>query len=119
MTSQYEVSSFIREEFPELEPTIYPAHTDVSVYVSLNKLTNYTKLAVHQHDLGGARKCFQLAARLYENGDKTVRDLIENIFVYSFETMFSEAKTENLVLKNMIPQNLYFVYLRQVMTSGC
>jgi hypothetical protein len=119
MITQYELPSLIREELPTITPVPYPAHVAMDIFVSINNFTEYTKLMVVEQNYVLAGKCFQLAARLYTYGDRTVRSLIENIFVFSFSGIFSNRKTENTKLQSMIPSKLYSIYLKQVMSSGC
>ena len=119
MITQYELPSLIREELPTITPNPYPPHVAMDIYVCINNFTDYTKLMIVEHNYILARKCFHLAARLYKYGDRTVRSLIENIFVFSFSGIFSSRKNENAKLQSMIPPKLYSIYLKQVMTSGC
>ena len=119
MITEYELPSLIREELPTLTGNLYPAHVTMDIYVSINDFTDYTKLMVKEQNLLLAGKCFQLAARLYKYGDRTVRSLIENIFVYSFSGIFSRVENENARLQSIVPPYLYSIYLKQIMTSGC
>jgi hypothetical protein len=119
MITQYQVSSLIREEIPQLALNNCPTKASLRIYTSLNDLTDYTKHAVQDHNLNVARKCFTLAGRLYREGDRLVRFLIENIFVHAFSSILPEDHVEYLIVKSFIPETLFGIYLKQVMSSGC
>jgi len=119
MITQYEVSSMLREEIPQLAGKVYPSNISLEVYASMNYFSDFTKHAVQKHDFNLAKKCFALAERLYRQGDRIVRSLIENIFVYGFSDFFPDDKTERLVIRSIIPPKLYSLYINQVMQSGC
>ena len=114
MITQYEVSSVLREEIPQLTWKVYPSAISLEVYVSMNYFSDYTKHAVEEHDFNLAKKCFALAEKLYRQGDRIVRLLIENIFVYGFSGFLFNNKVERTVVKSMIPPLLYSLYIRQM-----
>jgi hypothetical protein len=119
MITQYEVPSLLNEELPSLENRICPVHLSVSVYKTIHDFTEYTKTAVQKHHLPMAKKCFKLAAKLYNEGDKVVRMCIENIFIYSFTSLLPEDRVERLILQSYIPDNLNAVYIKQVSACSC
>lgn len=118
MITQYEVSSLLRQEIPQLDTNAYPSKSSLEVYVSMNFFSDYTKHAVVEHDFNAAKKCFALAERLYLQGDRIVRTLIENIFIYNFSFFLPNDKGERRLIRSMIPFTLYSVYTRQVMQPG-
>jgi hypothetical protein len=119
MITQYNVPSLLREEIPQLVRNSHPVKASLEIYTSMHHFTDYTKHAVQEHNLNSARKCFTLAGKLYRDGDRLVQFLIENIFVYAFSSFMPQEHTEKLIVRAMIPDALYKVYLKQVMSSGC
>jgi hypothetical protein len=115
MITQYEVTPLLKREIPQLTMKTYPSGTSLEVYVSMNYFSDYTRHAIEQHDFSGVKKCFSLAERLYYQGDRKVRMLIENIFVYAFSSFLSEDKPERKIIKSLVPFNLYSIYCRQLM----
>jgi len=118
MITQYEVSSLLREQIPQFTSRVSPSGISLEVYGSMNYFSDYTKHAVEEHDFRLAKKCFVLAEKLYREGDRIVRLLVENIFVYGFSSFLFNNKIESKVVKAMIPPALYFLYIRQVLKSG-
>lgn len=119
MITQYEVTPLLKKEIPQLAGKVYPSRISLEVYVSMNYFSDYTKHAVEEHNFNLAKKCFALAEKLYREGDRIVRLLIENIFVYGFSGFLFNNKVESVVVKSMIPPALYSLYIRQVVQSGC
>ncbi len=119
MITQYEAPSIIRKEIPSLSWIIHPGRASMEVYASIQDLTDCARQSVEEHDLILARQCFELAERLYRQGDNVVRMLIENIFVFAFSTFIPQEKVEHLLIRAAIPENLYAIYLKQVQESGC
>ena len=119
MITRYEVPSFLEREIPQMAGKIYHSKAFLDIFTAINFFSNYTKHAVKEHNFSMAKKCFSLAEKLYRHGDKLVRLLIENIFVYGFSSFMSEDRTEKMIIKSIIPASLYSIYMKQVMTSGC
>ena len=119
MITQYEANSLLRQEVPELNRKVYPSRESLQVYTSMNYFSNYTKHLVHEHNFNAAKRCFNLAERLFRNGDSVVRMLIENVFVYGFSSMLPTDKTDRLIVRSIMPHDLYSLYMKQVNQSGC
>jgi len=119
MINSYEVSSLLRKELPQLRNTQACVQTSLEVYVFMNQFADFTGDEVRHHHFSAARKCFMIAERLFRHGDAQVKQLIENIFVFSFSTFMPQDEQERRVVRSIIPADLYRVYLRQVMQSGC
>lgn len=119
MITQYEANSLLKEEIPQLAGKIYPSRISLEIYASMNYFSDYTKHAIEQHDFNVAKKCFALAEKLYRQGDRIVRLLVENIFVHRFSDFLTNDKVERVVVKSMIPPALYSLYNRQMMQKGC
>ena len=98
---------------------IYPSHLLVNVYRSVHDFAEYTREAIQEHHILIVKKCFNLAERLYNQGDKIVRMCIENIFIYFFTTFMPNDKVERLILQSFIPEKLNTVYLNQVSACSC
>lgn len=119
MITQYEVPDYLKAAMPQLAAQWQPARSGMAIYPCLQVFTDFTKKAIRRHNLDLVKKCCEFADRLYTNGDKVVRNAVENVFVYSFSAFLAGSRTEKLVIKSLIPASLYNVYLRQLMQSGC
>lgn len=86
MITQYEISPMLRAEIPAMAYKVYPVRTPMEAYASINDFSDFTIKAIEHHDLVEIKKCFSIAKRLYHQGDKIVRMLMENIFVHAFSS---------------------------------
>ncbi|MET0638030.1 MAG: hypothetical protein ABWZ25_18515 [Chitinophagaceae bacterium] len=118
MITQYEVSSLLRKELPQLDRKLACTPTSLEGYVFMNYFADFTKTVVNEHRFTLARKCFQIAERLFRNGDAQVRRMIENIFIFSFSSFMPVGREERRTVRSIIPMDLYAVYLKQVMQTG-
>jgi hypothetical protein len=119
MISQYEVPSLLKQEMPHLAGKLYPSKVSLQIYSSINYFSDYTKHAEEEHNFNLARKCFALAEKLYREGDRLVQLLIETSFIYSFSLFMPKDRAEKLMVRPLIPEKLYSVYMKQVMQTGC
>jgi len=119
MISQYEVGGILRAELPQLATKACPARMSLEVYAFINYFTDYTREVVERHDFSAATKCFQVAENLFRQGDRMVRMLVENVFVYGFSALLPKDHKERSRVRSLIPDILYDVYIKQVMQPGC
>lgn len=119
MITQYEVPVLLKDELPNLETKTAPVHLSVNVYRSIHDFAEYTRNAVKEHHILIVKKCFNLAEKLYKQGDKIVRMCIENIYIYFFTTFMPDDRVERFILQALIPDSLNTVYLKQVSACSC
>src|SRR6202035_352796 len=91
---------------------------NMNVYKELQQFTNYTRRVVNEHNYTQAKQCFKLASQLYTEGDNVVRNAIENIFIFSLSSFFPHDRVEKVILKSLIPDILYSLYVKQISRSG-
>ncbi len=118
MISQYEVHSLLEEKIPQLVLKTHPSRSSLEIYACINDFTDYTKHIVKEHDYNQAKKCFAVAENLYLNGDKIVRLLIENSFVYSFSSITNSSRSDIFMVNCILPETLYKVYRKQVLKNA-
>lgn len=119
MIKQYEVAGLLRQEIPAMTMHLQSCKPSSEVYGFINDFVDYTRHAVEEHNFSVAKKCFNLADKIYCNGDSQVKVLIENSFIYSMSSFMPADWHERLKLRIIIPARLYSLYLKQVMQSGC
>jgi hypothetical protein len=119
MITQYEVPGYLTQTLPYFSSKMQLGTLSMNIYKDLQNFSNYTRKAIQEHNYILAKRCFQLAGKLYEQGDTIVKNAIENIFVYSFSSFFPKENTEKVILKSFIPAQLYSLYNQQTNQSGC
>jgi hypothetical protein len=119
MITQYEVPDYLKQQLPVLTYQPQLLGLNMGIYTELQYFTDYTRLAITQHNYSVVKKCFRLADQLFKQGDTIVRAGIENIFIFSFSSFMLYDRVERVILKSFIPHSLYALYLKQVSQSGC
>ena len=119
MITQYEVPSYLTQELPafNFRPQLLPL--SMNIYKELQHFTEYTRQAIEGHNYGLVKRCFQLANKLYEQGDTHVRSSIENIYIFSFSSIFPRDKVQKAILRSLIPDRLHALYINQIYQRGC
>ena len=124
MISRYEASQMIDTELKHkisfLNSNRAGLNLDLSFdfHRSVNDLTEIAQKAAANHDFILLKQCITLAEKLYNNGERLVKDVLENTFIYSFSRIIPAGKMEQCVFKAMIPKSFYSIYLKQMMVSN-
>ena len=124
MISRYEASQMIDTELKHKISFLNSNRTGLNLdlsfdfYRSVNDLTEIAQKAAANHDFILLKQCIALAEKLYNNGERLVKDVLENTFIYSFSRIIPAGKMEQCVFKAMIPKSFYSIYLKQMMVSN-
>lgn len=114
-----EVGDEITSNIPELKKQISRANGFKNSYALIRVIAKYTQKMVDQHRGESVDACLKLVGRCYSQGDATVKNAIENVFVFSLDSiLFSYTAIERKKALNKIPTSLYTAYLKQVYASG-
>lgn len=119
MINQKEATECLLHDLPELCQVVITEKRVMSIYKVVQALVQLTHSKVSTHDFILAKRCFMLAEKLHTHGNKAVKCAIENVFIYSLDRIFLQAKEDKIKLRGMIPGSLNLAYMRQVMYSGC
>ena len=115
MINQYEVAACLKDELPEVSETLPSPCLDIMS--NIRGLTDYARSKASLMDLTEVRKCMLFAEKMYSKGNKYVRDVIENVFVFSFSSLLLCGGRRKMQLQALIPLSLYSVYVQQVLKS--
>lgn len=118
MINQAEAADYLLHDIPGLDTTLKTAKSSPSIYQLVQAFLQLTCHKVKEHNYRAAKHCFQLADKLYEQGNAIVRCAIENVFVFSLDKVFIQAD-EPVRVRSLVPGSLYSAYIRQVMQHGC
>jgi hypothetical protein len=115
MLNQYEVPALIADEFPEIREPLAKLSNTNNIGKVIQLFARFTEENVQFHNLRVVEKCMRLADRIYVKGNETVKNAIENIFIFSFSTMRHLCdRIEWRIIQSRIPVTLYSTYIRQV-----
>jgi hypothetical protein len=116
MINQYEVAACLQDELPEVSDEI-PQLAALDIHSTIQGLTDYARSRASSNDFSEVRKCMLFAEKMYGKGNKYVRDVIENIFVFSFSSMLLCERKQKMKLLALIPLSLYSLYVQQILRS--
>lgn len=111
MINQYEVAACLQDELPEV------SSPGLDIVANIQGLTDYARSKASLMDLKEVRRCMVFAEKMYSKGNRYVRDVIENVFVFSFSTLLLCDKRRKMQLQALIPLSLYSLYVQQVLRS--
>jgi len=118
MINQLEVPMYLEEALPEIGHDLLVSKK-TNAYDIMNTLISFTFKHIKQHDFKIVKRCFKIADKLYNKGNKVVKSAIENVFVYSFTKMFLSYPAEKQTVLAMVPMPLYSIYVAQIHHNGC
>jgi len=116
MINQYEVAACLQDELPEVSDEI-PQLAALDIHSTIQGLTDYARARASVNDLSEVKKCMLFAEKMYGKGNKYVKDVIENVFVFSFSSMLLCERRQKMKLLALIPLSLYSVYVQQILKS--
>jgi hypothetical protein len=110
MITSYELPDILEQQLPEISHTSRMLKPLLQVFAAVNSFADLTALAVREHHYLLAGRCFRLAERFYDNGDRIIRNLIRYSFVPAFPTFMPADDAERMFVKSLIPVALYHLY---------
>lgn len=114
-----EIANEIATEIPEIKTEISRAMNLKNPFTLIRIITRHTRKMVEQHNDLRTEKCLKLLDRMYTNGDIMIKRAIENVFIFSLDSIVSSCTSiERNHVFNKIPVSLYTVYNKQVYKSG-
>src|SRR5450755_2600522 len=97
MISRYEVSQVVNDALKQKIKSLHPYslcfNLDLSLdmYTSMHDLTTIAKNAADTHDMILLKQCMNVAERLYKDGERLVKGVVENIFIYELSSKVSKG----------------------------
>ena len=118
MLNQYEVPAYIAGRLPQVRKELAHEGAALTVYQSMQVLTDYTKRMALEHDFKMVQKCMGLVETLYTKGNNPVKNAVENVFIFSFSSIMCRCNiVEWRMIQSFMPTDLYTLYIQQVLKS--
>jgi hypothetical protein len=116
MISQQDLPAYIEEAIPELSGMCKKEKCK-NAYDIARQMLRYTSTQIMNHNIKAAKECLALSEKLYQKGNKAIKNAIENVFVYSFSHAFFHDENKKEEVIPLMPSSLYELYKRQVLNS--
>lgn len=104
---------------PEVTATITNEGARSNPFALVHIITRYTRKMAAQHNELMLEKCLQLVDRVYTQGERAIKNAIENIFIFSLDhILYPCSAGERSRTFSKVPVTLYTSYVNQVYKSG-
>lgn len=104
---------------PEVTDSITNEGARSNPFALVRIITRYTRKMAAQHNELMLEQCLQLVDRIYTRGAHTIKNAIENIFIFSLDNiLYPCSPGERSRAFSKVPVNLYTSYVNQVYKSG-
>ncbi|WP_028122546.1 DUF7674 family protein [Epilithonimonas tenax] len=101
-----------KEEFDEVYKT-------KNSFMVINVFTRQIRNLIRRGETSILITSFEKMNELYQKGDQALKNAVENVFVYSLDSLtFSCNHTYKNLIFSKMPTGLYQAYLRQIYKSG-
>ncbi|MEH6309024.1 hypothetical protein RYH73_25460 [Olivibacter sp. CPCC 100613] len=112
--SSDDMFQIIAAELPEATEEIQKPSTRENLAALLQGVVNYLRDRLAMHEIGKVRYTMAFMGWVYTTSDEKVRDLVENLFIRSFNSLKRHcSKLEWEEIESSIPQRLFSIYLVQ------
>jgi hypothetical protein len=118
MIKENEILEVLGNELPEMNPSLEKTEDVNNIYKAMQCFANFTKYLVNKGDFKEVKHCFNVAEKLLKNGNSTVRNAIENSYLYSLSSILDLTTPVSLKVKSLLTDSLKKEYNRQVCSSG-
>ncbi len=118
MITENEVPDILGEELPEINCELEKLPNANNVYKTMECFVGFTKQLISKGKLKEVKHCFIIAERMLNEGNNTVKNAIENVYVYSMGTVVALSTLTTNQLKEIFNGSLRKEYNKQVCTSG-
>lgn len=104
---------------PEVTATITNEGARSNPFALVRIITRYTRKMAAQHNELMLEKCLQLVDKVYTQGERAIKNAIENIFIFSLDhILYPCSAGERSRTFSKVPVTLYTSYVNQVYKSG-
>jgi len=112
------VLDLLGNEFPSTNELLERKADSTNVYKTIQYFADFTKQLIQNGNLKEVKHCFNVAEKMLENGNNTVKNAIENVYVYSLGTVVALSSLKTNQLKKIFNGSLRKEYNKQVCTHG-
>ena len=119
MINETEVPDLIERQIPDLATDINNTREKVNIYQTMQTLLQFTGRKIQEHNYLSVKQCFAIAEKLYEKGNRSVQNAVENVFVFSFSNLLPADSAEKKKILAIVPITIYSLYIHQLHATGC
>ena len=118
MIDQTEMPDYLKQILPEMS-TELENNIKKDAFSFMDTLLTFTFKSVREQNYKMVMRCFNTAAKLYEKGNATVKNAVQNVYVYSLTRMFHLFPLQKQDVIALLPFTLLTLYNAQMHHAGC
>ncbi len=118
MIHESEVLDLLGNKIPDINPELEKLATTGNVYKTIQCFADFTRNLIGAGNLQAVKGCINLAEEMLEHGNNTVKNAIENVFLFTLAPVIDLGDQVGITLKKMLKGDLRKEYSRQVSVSG-
>jgi hypothetical protein len=118
MITEIQVRKILQREFPEMNCGGETLSNPNNVYKTIACFVDFTRQLIDKGNINSVKRCLKLAERMLDDGNNTVKNAIENVYVYSLGIVIDLSVPTTNKLKKIFNGSLKKEYYRQVSASG-
>lgn len=112
--NQRELPAIISTGIPEVKSEVARLTSRENIAGMLQIVVNFVRTRLMKQDVTRAGYCIRLIGRIHQRGNSSIKDIIENLFVRSFNGMERLCSPKEWkILQSKMPGNLQEAYDRQ------
>ena len=117
--NQYEAADEIIRIIPAAKEELTASAQIKSAYTIVNIFTKHIRMLVEKNNQALLDRSLRLMNKIHERGDTLLQQAVENVFVFSWDSVTSSCnRTQRKLLAGMMPMGLYTIYVNQIYKSG-
>ncbi|MBN8694917.1 MAG: hypothetical protein J0L87_00175 [Bacteroidetes bacterium] len=118
LINETEAVDLLGNEFPTINNDLEKTANATNIYKAMQCFSDFTKQLINKGNFKEVRHCFKVAENMLENGNSTVKNAIENSYLYSIYTLLDLASPVSQKVKSLLTYSLKKEYNKQVCSSG-
>lgn len=118
LIKETEVIDLLGNEFPTINADLEKTANPSNIYKAMQCFADFTKQMIQNEEFKEVKHCFIIAEKMLKNGNGTVKNAIENCYLFSISTLLDLATPVNQKVKSLLTDSLKKEYNRQVCASG-
>jgi hypothetical protein len=117
MIKETEILEVLGHELPDMNSSLEKTGDVNNIYKAMQCFANFTKALVNKGDFKEVKHCFHVAEKLLKHGNSTLKNAIENGYLYSLSSILDYTTPVSLKVKSLLTKSLRAEYTRQIQSS--
>ncbi|WP_317897723.1 DUF7674 family protein [Aurantibacillus circumpalustris] len=118
LIKENEILEILGNELPEINQELEKLSSRQNIYSAIKCFAEFTKQLIKKGNLSEVKHCFNVAEKMLLEGNKTVKNAIENVYIFSMSSVLGFTSPMSYKIKGIMNKGLLNEYNRQAYASG-